>query len=637
MALNELTIVIRAKSFLKQNLARAQSTLAKFRGAVTAAGKQIAAGFRKAKFALATLVAGMIAAIRHAAAFRAQMAQVSVMLGDNQHMLKGMTDGVIKMSAEFGESKETLSKGLYDILSAGIDAGGAMDVLRVAMKAAVGGATDVATSVDALTTVLNAYGLQADQATRVSDVLFQVVKDGKITYAELAENVGKLAPTARAAGLSLENMGAVIAALVKVEKPERAMTALRAALMKAAEGGETLFQLVERFKGKGLEDIVGAGIEKRAAAAVAILAQNFGTLQEEIKRFQDTTGAAEEAFKRVEDTRIWASAWQSALAVVTKLGEALGNKLRPEIEALVAKTRELIEGGAIDVWATKAANAINGLMPIVKTLGKVIGAVMTGLTAAGVFAGGVIAGEGGPLARLKAGKKAVDDLIKANVQAEGAAKEAAAERERAAAAAKADEERQKRISDFKRSQAEVEAILARHRAKVQREEAERQKKINKLKEEEAGIIAKQKEKEQQLARVRKQQAVVAGIEKRIEELGRAAEKREELAGLLVPEFIARQKQKEQEERNKLDEDLRINKLRAKQERGIKLSKRDRDFMKAVDQREVIRRQAVLDRAEQRKLQDKLKEEQKKLAALQNDNNIQLKAIRRKLDQLLQLK
>ena len=635
MALNELTIVIRAKSFLKKNLARAQTTLAKFRGVVAAAGKRIAAGFRRAKVALAALVAGMVAAVRHAAAFRAQMAQVSVMLGENQKMLAGMTEGVIKMSAEFGESKEALSKGLYDILSAGIDAGGAMDVLRVAMKAAVGGATDVATSVDALTTILNAYGLQADQATHVSDVLFQVVKDGKITYAELAENVGKLAPTARAAGVSLENMGALIAALVKVEKPERAMTALRAAMFKAAEGGETLFQLVERFKGKGLEEIVGAGVTKRAAAGVAILAQNFDVLQEEIRKFSDVTGAAEEAFKRVEDTRIWARAWQSALAIATKLGEALGTKLRPQIEALVEKTRALIEGGAIDAWAAKAANAMGALIPLVKLLGTVIKGISTGILAVSVFTAGAF--EGRIIPSFKAGKKAVDDLIKSNIEAEGKAKEAAAARARAAEEAKKNEEREKRISDFKRSQADVEAILARHRAKIQQEEAERQKKINKLKEKEAEIIAKLKDKEENLARVRKQQAVIANIEKRIEGLGRAAEKREELAGLLVPEFIARQKQKEKQERDKLDEDLRINKLRAKQERGIRLSKRDRDFLKAVDQREVIRRQAVLDRAEQRKLQDRLKKEREKLATIQKESRDELKKIRTKLDKLLQMK
>ena len=90
------------------------------------------------------------------------------------------------MAVEFGESTEALTNGLYDILSASIPAEKALDVLTVAVKAAKAGMTDTATAADAITTVLNSYGLSAGRAQDVSDLLFTVVKRGKLTFADLS-------------------------------------------------------------------------------------------------------------------------------------------------------------------------------------------------------------------------------------------------------------------------------------------------------------------------------------------------------------------------------------------------------------------------------------------------------------------
>ena len=38
--------------------------------------------------------------------------------------------------------------------------------------------------------VLNAYGMSADEATAVSDVMFQTVKRGVLTFGELANTIG---------------------------------------------------------------------------------------------------------------------------------------------------------------------------------------------------------------------------------------------------------------------------------------------------------------------------------------------------------------------------------------------------------------------------------------------------------------
>ena len=312
----------------------------------------------------------LIGAIKHANDFRQQMALVNTML--NGEDLKGYADGILKMSARFGMAKTALTKGLYDILSAGVAAQDGMQFLEVATRAAIGGATDTAVSVDALTTVMNAYGIAAKDAAHVSNILFQVVKDGKITYEELAEHIGKLAPTAKTAGLTLRQLGAAVATIVKTEKPERAMTALRQAMFEAAESGLDLFELAQKFKGGTLEDVIKAGIPKRAAAGVVILANNYKTLNDEIEKFKDVSGRANEAFEKMDKVRFWARAWQTILMYVTRIGSAIDEQLGPAIDFMTRRLNDLA-----------ASPAFAAFLARVKSVAKTIAGIMISITKGG--------------------------------------------------------------------------------------------------------------------------------------------------------------------------------------------------------------------------------------------------------------
>ena len=122
--------------------------------------------------------------VRDFAAFERQMANVSTMLyrGDAMKHLPAYKQQIRELAIEFGEGTETLSKGLYDILSASIDASKAMDVLTVSSRAAQAGLTTTAVAGDAITTILNSYGLSADYAGKVSSDLFETVQRGKLVW-----------------------------------------------------------------------------------------------------------------------------------------------------------------------------------------------------------------------------------------------------------------------------------------------------------------------------------------------------------------------------------------------------------------------------------------------------------------------
>ena len=210
---------------------KSRKNMTRFGKDVKSMGKQMlaVAGVSGGFFALKR---GLVSSIRAFAAFEKQGAMVSTMLNDQtMRFMPEFTKGIKKLSVQFGESTDTLSKGLFDILSASVAPQKAMKVLTASVKAAKAGFTTTAVAADAITTVLNSYGLEADKAIFVSDKLFAIVKRGKTTFGELAPNIGKVAAIANVAGLSLDELGAAIATMTRGGlQTEIAITSLRSVL-----------------------------------------------------------------------------------------------------------------------------------------------------------------------------------------------------------------------------------------------------------------------------------------------------------------------------------------------------------------------------------------------------------------------
>ena len=114
--------------------------------------------------------------------------------------MKRFTDGVRRMSVEFGESTEALAGGLYDILSASVAPGKALDVLAVAARAAKAGLTDTKTAADAITTILNSYGLAAEDAGKVSDWMSTLEGEAPDPWQDLARKSCRVEPHGDAPG-----------------------------------------------------------------------------------------------------------------------------------------------------------------------------------------------------------------------------------------------------------------------------------------------------------------------------------------------------------------------------------------------------------------------------------------------------
>lgn len=333
--------------------------------------KQLLA-FTKAAVAIAAAGYAIVKLSKKFADFEKQMAMVSTML-DQQSMriMPEYARQLKNLAIEFGEGTETLSKGLYDILSASIAPAKAMDVLAVSVEAAKAGITDTAIAADAITTILNSYGLSADMAGVVSDKLFAIVKRGKLTFMELAPNIGKVASLANTAGLSFDELGAAIATMTRAGlQADLATTSLRSIITQFLKPTDEAKKAAAAF---GLElssttlramGLTGVLLKLREASAeqlAAILPNVRGlagfaaALKQVDKQIGDldlmlhSAGLTQEAYEKMTDnlTHSYDRLIQVVKIAAVEFGEGLAPGMMETSEAmiqLVGNNRELIKG-----------------------------------------------------------------------------------------------------------------------------------------------------------------------------------------------------------------------------------------------------------------------------------------------------
>lgn len=364
-----LAVNLTAKTAVfESKMRKARGSVSGFGNAAGMVGKILAAGF---------VAQGVRVAIRSAVDFEYQMAMVNTMLDktSGKH-LPMLSKSIRAFSREFGEGTATLSKGMYDILSASIDATKATEVLRISVIAAKAGFTTTAVSADAITTIINSYGLAAEDAASVSDLLFAIVKRGKTTFDELAPNIGKVAAIASIAGVSLEDLGAAIATLTRAGLPtEIALTSLRSiinAFLKPTDSAREaaaaygikldtatlrairLTGVLQQLNGVSAETLAEIIPNVRGLAGLAAALKNAEGNAYDYQLMLDRAGKSQEAFEKVAATSRYQldQFGQSAKEAGRAIGESLimpilrganktGNKLKGIFGPILEWTRSL--------------------------------------------------------------------------------------------------------------------------------------------------------------------------------------------------------------------------------------------------------------------------------------------------------
>jgi len=185
-------------------------------------------------------------------------------------------------------SQTELLAASYDVASAGFtNAADAAQVLEASALGAVGGMSDLGTVSDAVTSVLNSYGMEASKANKIVDGFIQTQNDGKIIVDQYARQIGRIAPTAKSAGISIDELNAAISTITAQGVPvEQTFTGLNQAIVSilkpSGQAEKIAKQLGIEFNAAALESKGFEGVLSDIAASNATtdqLAKLFGSVE----------------------------------------------------------------------------------------------------------------------------------------------------------------------------------------------------------------------------------------------------------------------------------------------------------------------------------------------------------------------
>lgn len=300
-----------------------------------------------------TLAAGIgfAVAIKGANDFSIAIAEIATLTDEADVSNKQLRDTVIELSSTFGIGTTDVAKALYQAISSGaVQASEANDFLNTSLRLARAGLVSAEQAVDGLTTVLNAYNLPAEEAGRVSDILFATVRAGKTDLQQLSQFLFQAVPIAATLGVSFEEVNASLVALTASGTPTRvAFTQIRAAMQglvrptedlteifQAAgfESGEaairavglqSALQILQRATGGSvsrLQELLGS--VEAVQGVLGTTGQNADKFSAALDAVTDSAGATDEAFEKVNATIGVASqqAFTSVQNALTTLGEA---------------------------------------------------------------------------------------------------------------------------------------------------------------------------------------------------------------------------------------------------------------------------------------------------------------------------
>jgi TP901 family phage tail tape measure protein len=407
MTVGEVTTVLKINlTNFRNGLQQANALLDQHREtALRTAG--VLAGFGGA------VAAGLGVATQKAAEFEAQMRNVNSILKMSEGDFAALGESVLALAGKTGQAPAVLARGLYDIASSGFEGADGLKVLEAAAIGATAGITDTATAARAVTGVLNAYGMSADKAGYVQDVLFKTVERGVLTYGDLAQNLGEVVSLAAQANVPLEEIGAAIAAITKAGVvPSRAFTSLGQVLQslispsaqaKAAASALGIDLSAAALASKGLVGVMtdmgqklqvsaadlkvmaeagatdaqqmellakasGASVEQLAAlfpnvealrGALVMAADGGRTLSAEMLAMTDASGSAAAAF--AEQSKSFQVQWAQTTAALQAFLIEIGSSLLPVLKAMavaltaVVRVGELVPGPLRDTAVAVAA------------------------------------------------------------------------------------------------------------------------------------------------------------------------------------------------------------------------------------------------------------------------------------------
>ena len=347
-----------------------------------AGGKLTAAG--KAVMPVSAAVAGIgTAAAVSAVNFEDAMAKVSTIADTTEVPLDSLRSQILELSSQTGISANEIADNVYNAISAGQKTGDAVNFVTNSTKLAKAGFADAGAALDVLTTILNAYGMEASEVTNVSDMLIQTQNLGKTTVAELSSSMGKVIPTANAYHVQLDQLCTGYAKMTAngVATAE-STTYMNSMLNELGKSGTTVSDILKEKTGKSFAELMENGasladvlsILKKSAdeqnlsfgdlwssaeagkAGLILLGDSADDFNSTLAQMRESTGATETAFEKLQTNS-------------SKINKAV-NDVKNTFIILGGVTVDAVTGGIQKLcgWISSLPTGIQTIIVVIGTL-----------------------------------------------------------------------------------------------------------------------------------------------------------------------------------------------------------------------------------------------------------------------------
>lgn len=292
------------------------------------------------------------------------VAKISTLVDTTVVSMQKVSNEIRAVSDETGAGVADLSESVYQAISAGVDAAHAVEFVKDMTIASKAGFTDTTTAVNGVTTVLNAYGKSAEEATAITDQMLLAQNFGKTSFGEMAQSMGNVIPIAAQLNVSTQELFGSIAVLTKngIQTSE-AITGLKAAysniLKPSSEAAKLAQSLGLEFNAAHLQSVGWAkflGEVKQATGGNAEqMAQLFGSVEalnsvlvltgkgagdfdKVMNQMADSAGMTREAYEKMLTP---SEQMQIAMNQLKNAGMDLAVSFTPYFKAMSMRVKEL--------------------------------------------------------------------------------------------------------------------------------------------------------------------------------------------------------------------------------------------------------------------------------------------------------
>lgn len=352
--------------------------------------------------------------------FEEAIAKVSTIADETEVPISELEKGIKNLSNQTGISATEIADNVYDAISAGQKTGDALAFVEKSTKLAKAGFADAGNALDVLTTIMNAYGLEAGEVGKVSDMLIQTQNAGKTTVGELASTMGKIIPTAKANNVALDQ---VTTGYVKLTSngvaAAESTTYMNAMLNELGKSGTKVSDLLKEKTGQSFSELMQSGMSladvleiisngakeqglafgdmwgssEAAKAGLVLLGDGAQGFNDSLNEMRNSTGATEEALGKLETkSNTFRKTFNELKNVMIDLGDALMEVLAPVIESVAEKVKDFSKwfSGLSDESKKMIAIGtiiVAALSPILIIIGKLIIGIGTVIKVVGSIVG----------------------------------------------------------------------------------------------------------------------------------------------------------------------------------------------------------------------------------------------------------